>query len=167
MVHASSAAVATADGSLDPSAGDQGALLDSLMWFTRVSRSLGAQVRHELGLPSGGLSALQLLQRSGAPSVSDVAVALGVDQSVASRQVAWLVECGYAERVVSPDDRRVRALRLTDEGRELERRVRVVSGERVRAATADWADDDVRMAGLILARLAEALHRTVGTGPPL
>lgn len=155
MVHA------TVEASEAPSSAAQDELLDALLTFSRVFRAFGMHLRSELGMPSGVPALLRLISRAEQTNVSDVATCLEVDQSVASRQVAWLVESGYAERVVSDEDRRVRVLRLTDAGRELELRVREVSSERVRRAISDWGDDEVATAAAAMRRLGDALGSSV------
>lgn len=63
----------------------------------------------------------------GSPTVSDLAESLGVTQQAASKVVAELDALGYVERVVDPDDSRVRRVRLTRRGR---RAVQVARDER-------------------------------------
>ena len=62
------------------------------------------------------------VRRAGSPSMLQVAQELGVDVTTFSRQVKTLEARAFISRTVSPDDRRVTLLGLTDEGtRVLER----------------------------------------------
>lgn len=51
------------------------------------------------------------------PTIGELADSLGMTQQGASKQVVDLERLGYAERVPSPTDRRVRTVRLTGAGR--------------------------------------------------
>jgi len=56
------------------------------------------------------------VRRSGIPSMQQVAEALGMDVTTFSRQVKNLEERGLVIKNVSPDDRRVNLLALTERG---------------------------------------------------
>ena len=56
------------------------------------------------------------VRRSGSPSMQQVAEELGVDVTTFSRQAKALEAKGYISRRVSPDDRRVTLLQLSDSG---------------------------------------------------
>lgn len=112
--------------------------------------------RHALdGLGGQGFLALGTIHLRGPIRVSDVAAELGVDLSVASRQVAALVEAGYARREVDEADRRAHLMATTPEG------VRVLKdshGRMVEAFTgvlADWGSDDVAALTAALTRLRD------------
>jgi DNA-binding MarR family transcriptional regulator len=55
-------------------------------------------------------------RRAGSPSMQHVAEALGIDVTTFSRQIKTLEEKGLVAKSVSPEDRRVSLLGLTDEG---------------------------------------------------
>ena len=57
--------------------------------------------------------------RNGNASIQRVAEELGIDVTTFSRQVKSLEEKGLLAKKVSPDDRRVSLLYLTDEGRQV------------------------------------------------
>src|SRR5690606_3868412 len=67
--------------------------------------------------PSGGLLPLAVVQRRDGARVKDVAEALHVDFSVASRQLSALIDAGYIERTDDPGDRRAAILHATKAGR--------------------------------------------------
>src|SRR5690606_16903921 len=86
------------------------------------------------------------------PSVADVAEALSIDPSTASRLVQQSVNAGYVSRLPDANDKRRCSLALTDEGREILRRAREVRRDWLRDVTRDWSDDEVAL-------LAQLLHR--------
>jgi DNA-binding MarR family transcriptional regulator len=59
------------------------------------------------------------VRRAGNPSMQRVAEELGMDVTTFSRQIKGLEKKGLVARRVSPDDRRVMLLGLTDEGRQV------------------------------------------------
>ena len=72
------------------------ALVRQLYGLGMVQRDIGRHAMAELG--TQGFHALAVLQVHGPLRVSDVAHRLGVDLSVASRQIASLAAEGYVER---------------------------------------------------------------------
>ena len=99
-------------------------LLRSVEAFSRALRESSLGVAREIGCSKGTLAIVRILQRRGTLQVSDIAHALRVDISVASRQVSQLVDDGLVERTVDDGDRRVRTIRLSPAGRSLARRDR-------------------------------------------
>jgi DNA-binding MarR family transcriptional regulator len=90
--------------------------------------------------------------------VGDVACALAVDASTASRLVDQAVALGFLERAASPHDRRRTVLTLTPVGADILRRATSVREELLSELTEDWSDRDVES----LARLLERLAQRVG-----
>jgi len=64
-----------------------------------------------------------LLNREGETTVSEIADRLRITPSAASQQVRMLREKGYLEDTVGLEDKRVRIVRFTPEGRELQDRI--------------------------------------------
>lgn len=118
-----------------------GDLVRSLYRLGHVQRELARHAFSELG--SQGFTALALIHTDGPVRVSDVARRLGVDLSVASRQVAALVTAGYAHRERDAEDARVSLLTTTEAGRRVltDSHARMV--EAVETALADWEPADV------------------------
>jgi DNA-binding MarR family transcriptional regulator len=116
-----------------------------------VRREIARHALAELG--SQGFNALAAIWKDGPMRVSDVARELGVDLSVASRQVAALISAGYVEREADERDRRAAVVSLTDAGRkvlgESHRRMVHAFGE----ALGDWSEDDLERLSDGLARL--------------
>jgi DNA-binding MarR family transcriptional regulator len=133
------------------------ALVRQLYGLGMVQRHIG---RHAMaGLGTQGFTALAVLQVHGPLRVSDVAERLGVDLSVASRQIASLTAEGYVERREDDRDRRAQLVAATPAGhralRESHRRMvsafsRVLEG---------WDDADVHTLTRGLERLRDDFAR--------
>lgn len=91
------------------------ALVRQLYGLRRVLRDIGRHALAELG--GQGFTALAVVAVQGPLRVSDVAQDLGVDLSVASRQLAALAADGYVERRPDANDRRAQLVEITPAGR--------------------------------------------------
>ncbi|MFI6575898.1 MarR family transcriptional regulator [Nocardiopsis sp. NPDC050513] len=93
------------------------------------------------------LALLQVLQRRDGPTVKELAALIGRSESRTSRLVDQLVRRALVERREDADDRRVRRVRISDDGHAVLRRI-----DAVRAGTQlellDHLDDDERAAVL-------------------
>lgn len=99
------------------------------------------------------LRAMHVVQSAeGQPSVADVAEALSIDPSTASRVVQQGVSAGYLTKVPDANDKRRVGLVLTDEGLEVLQRARAVRTEWLRDVLRHWSEDEVLL-------LAQLLHR--------
>jgi DNA-binding MarR family transcriptional regulator len=128
-------------------------LVRQLYGLGAVQRELSRHALAQLG--GQGFRALAVVAVEGPQRVSAIAQRLGVDLSVASRQVAALVAEGYAERRRDPDDGRAQIVELTPKGRRALRD----SHRRMVAAFAEvlapWSPDDVTALAAGLERLRE------------
>jgi DNA-binding MarR family transcriptional regulator len=117
-----------------------------------VRREVARHALAELG--TQGFNALAAIWKDGPMRVSDVAHQLGIDLSVASRQVAALIGAGYVEREADPDDRRASLVSLTESGRKVlgESHRRMVHA--FSEVLAGWSDEDVASLSSGLARLS-------------
>jgi len=93
--------------------------------------------------------------------VKDIADAMHVDLSVASRQIAALIEAGYIERAADPADGRAAVLHVTRKGRAALKRAheRIVSA--FAKALADWSDEDVATLTRLTERLRADYERSI------
>jgi DNA-binding MarR family transcriptional regulator len=117
------------------------ALVRQLYGLGMVQRDIGRHALAELG--TQGFTALAVLQVHGPLRVSEVAKRLGVDLSVASRQIAALAAEGYVERREDDRDRRAQMVAVTRAGRKVLReshRRMVAAFTRVLES---WPDEDV------------------------
>ena len=133
------------------------ALVRQLYGLGMVQRDIGRHAMAELG--TQGFHALAVLQVDGPLRVSDVAQRLGVDLSVASRQIASLAAEGYVERREDSRDRRAQLVAVTRSGRKVLRE----SHRRMVAAFTrvldGWSDEDVNALTSGLERLREDFAR--------
>lgn len=92
-------------------------------------------------------------------SVADVAVALAVDPSQASRRVAAAVEAGVVRRAAAQHDGRVSVIELTAEGRRLLDGMQSARRDLIRRATTGWSAADRRQFADLLARFVADLDQ--------
>jgi DNA-binding MarR family transcriptional regulator len=90
------------------------------------------------------------------PCVGDVAAALDVDASTASRFVADAVDAGLLARSTSERDRRRSRLEVTAAGRALLDRGADVRRALLGEMTAGWDEEDVARLAHLLGRLGDA-----------
>ena len=129
------------------------ALVRQLYRLGAVQREISRHALAELG--TQGFNALAVIALHGPLRVSEVAPLLGVDVSVASRQVTALVSAGQVSRTPDGRDRRAHIVGATPAGQRVLRQShrRMVSAfERV---LTHWSDDDVRQLSAGLERLRE------------
>ena len=130
----------------------------------RVGRQLSHRAAHELygDLPSYGWAVLVPLESGGEQRLSALALQLGVDGSVASRQVAVLERSGLITRRPDPQDGRASLLGLSEAGRAVLAHTRQVRSEWAVAALADWTDDEAELLGRLIERLSADLAAAGG-----
>ena len=133
------------------------ALVRQLYGLGMVQRDIGRHAMAELG--TQGFHALAVLQVHGPLRVSDVAHRLGVDLSVASRQIASLAAEGYVERREDSRDRRAQLVAVTRSGRKVlrESHRRMVAG--FTRVLEGWSDEDVNALTGGLERLRDDFAR--------
>lgn len=140
------------------------ALVRQLYGLGMVRRDIERHALAELG--TQGFTALAAIQVHGPMRVSEVAQRLGVDLSVASRQIASLASEGYVERREDDRDRRAQMVATTAAGRRVLRE----SHRRMVAAFArvldDWSDEDVDALTSGLERLREDFARLAAAHTP-
>jgi len=139
------------------------AMLRAVEGFSRTLREAGAALVRDAECSRATATLVRMLAvrtRSGLPTqVGDVAHALRVDMSVASRQVSQLVDDGLVERTVDSDDRRARTLRLTAAGLE---RADAIDKALITATAdllSDWTPQDVAAAIELIVRLTATFDR--------
>jgi DNA-binding MarR family transcriptional regulator len=139
------------------------ALVRQLYGLGMVRRQISRHAMEELG--TQGFTALAVIQVHGPLRVSEVAEQLGIDLSVASRQIASLTAEGYVERRVDDRDRRAQLVAVTRAGRralhESHRRM-VAAFEQV---VEGWDDEDVDALTGGLERLREDFARLAAASP--
>ncbi|HZC26636.1 MAG TPA: MarR family winged helix-turn-helix transcriptional regulator [Actinopolymorphaceae bacterium] len=96
---------------------------------------------------------LVLLAEEGPLRVGEVARWFRLDKSTVSRHLARLAAAHLIESVADPSDARSALLRVTDAGTAQLADIRRARRERMRAAVADWPEDDIEGLARLLARL--------------
>ncbi|WP_159806523.1 MarR family winged helix-turn-helix transcriptional regulator [Cellulomonas citrea] len=139
--------------------------LRALEDLNRAQRAVAQAIHESVDAPVAGVAIVRMLARHEPRTLGEVAAALRVDLSVASRQVSCLVDQGMVERSIDDADRRIRTLRLTEAGRELSERVGAELARRTAIGFASWTVEELHEAVGVLERLAEAVAASSRTGP--
>lgn len=115
------------------------------------------QLWPDSGLRRADASVLKVLAKDGEQRGGTIAVKLGVDASVVSRQLSALEGDGLVSRRPDPADARVSLVQLSELG--LARLDALYAGytKQLRAALADWDDDEMVAAATALRRVAAAV----------
>jgi DNA-binding MarR family transcriptional regulator len=127
--------------------------------LVRTAKHLGHRVASDLygDLPSFGWALLVPLEQGGEQRCSALATHVGVDVSVASRQVSALERSGYVQRRPDPIDGRASLISLSPAGAEALAHTRDVRSQWAAEALADWSEDDARQLTVLLEKLADGL----------
>jgi len=141
-------------------------LTSSVSQLLRTGRHISVRAAGHLygELPPYGWGLLVPLERDGDQRCSALAGHVGVDVSVASRQLAVLERLGYVERRPDPLDGRASLLSLTEAGAEALEAARAVRSDWAIAALAGWDEAEARQLTGLLGRLVADLE-TAGTSP--
>jgi len=137
-------------------------LLRAMEVFVRTLNETSRAVARQVECPRASLPIVRLLSRRGTAQVSDIAEAMHVDLSVASRQVSQLVADGYVERAVDEQDRRVRTLRLTGAGLGLAEQIDATMERFLHDELSGWSPDDLLRAAAVIERISAAIARPPG-----
>ncbi|SDP68383.1 DNA-binding transcriptional regulator, MarR family [Klenkia soli] len=134
-------------------------LTSGLSQLIRTGRHLSQSAAHELygDLPGFGWALLAPLERDGEQRCSALAAGLGVDGSVASRQIAALEKDGYVVRRPDPLDGRASLIGLSETGAAALARTRAVRSGWAAAALAGWTDEEADTLCGLLERLTADL----------
>jgi DNA-binding MarR family transcriptional regulator len=135
-------------------------LTASIAQLVRTGRHISTRAAAQLygDLPSFGWALLLPLERDGAQRCSALAAKVGIDVSVASRQIAVLERDGHVERRPDPADGRASLLSLTPSGAEAIAATRALRSEWALGALAGWDEDDARTLSDLLDRLVADLE---------
>jgi DNA-binding MarR family transcriptional regulator len=124
-----------------------------LLRLVRHLETFGRRSSVYLEVDRAGYLALRTLENLGALSTKALAVALNLDASTVTRQIAALESSGFVERRPDPADRRSSTLVLTPEGRQTMAGVERERRLSIEALVADWAEDEKITLGRALNRL--------------
>jgi len=121
--------------------------------FIRGFKSLQAHTAHRVrhGVdPSAYPVLFQLVESP--KRTTDLATCLHADTSTVSRQVTSLVDVGFVERTVDPEDRRATILVATDAGRAAFDAMKRDRDQLMGQIVADWSAAEVEAFGRLLSR---------------
>jgi DNA-binding MarR family transcriptional regulator len=104
-----------------------------------------------------GYAVLRSIDASGELTLGEVAAECSMDPAAASRQVHTLEADGLVRRNGSDGDGRVTVLRLTDEGRDVYRRIVEVRTAYMERVLADWTVADRAELAKLVNRLVDDL----------
>jgi DNA-binding MarR family transcriptional regulator len=137
--------------------------------LTRVVRRVflptaGEATRRQAGvdLERATYSTLARIADLDHPRLTEVAAAMGLDTSTASRHTKRLVEDGYVEVTACTEDARARRYRPTTAGRQALQRVREARRARLAALLDTWEPGEVHALASGLDRLVDALEADDG-----
>jgi DNA-binding MarR family transcriptional regulator len=109
----------------------------------------------DAGLRRADASVLKVLAKDGEQRTGEIAAKLSVDASVVSRQLTMLEGVGLVSRRPDPADARVSLVALSALGERRLQALYTSYTQHLRAALADWDDEQ-------MAAAAEALRRVAG-----
>ena len=138
-------------------------LVRSIYRLGLVKRALAREVAEGLG--SQGFTALAYIHTEGPIRIGAVAQHLGVDLSVASRQIAALEAAGYVAREPDPADRRAQRVSATDAGRRAVGTVHQRVVDRLGEVLAGWTEQQVTDLAAALTRLRDDFARHTDSRP--
>jgi DNA-binding MarR family transcriptional regulator len=98
---------------------------------------------------------LARIERRGPLGIVELAELAGRDYTTVSRQVAKLESLGLVARVPSPEDKRVRAAVVTDEGRAMTRALDAARQKIIEGLFAHWDTNEVRELSRLLRKFAD------------
>jgi DNA-binding MarR family transcriptional regulator len=138
----------------------------ALVALVRRSNDVRAHARleHRAGTQLGRAAYVVLARIADAEPLrlSDLAAAVGIDLSTASRQVTRLAELGLVERTGDDADRRAAALRLTRAGRATLNRFRAARHEWLTGVLAGWSAAERATFARLLTRFTGELVQASG-----
>jgi DNA-binding MarR family transcriptional regulator len=98
---------------------------------------------------------LARVERRGPLGIVELAELAGRDYTTVSRQIAKLESLGLVARCPSPEDGRVRAAVITDQGRAITEALDAARQKIIEGLLADWDKEDVRDLVRLLRRFAD------------
>ena len=119
----------------------------------RQTEAVGAEVTR------AGYAILRCLDDASELSLGDLARDCSMDPGAASRQVRQLEEAGLVDRA-GTDDGRVVALRLTNRGRDVYRRIVAIRSAHMSEVLAGWTAADRAQLSQLVDRLVDDLKAT-------
>lgn len=144
------------------------ALFEGLQQFSRALRSRSGDWGHAVrDLSRGDIVTLGVVARQEDIRSGQIALTLGVDPSVVSRQLAALERLGLVARCADPADRRAELISATPLGRERLQEARAAMCEALGIRLAAWDPETISRAAAVVEDLAYLLHETPSDTPDI
>lgn len=128
-------------------------LLDEIGRLYRIARVVGPMGASEFS--AAQVQIFFTLGRKGAARATALAECIGIDLSVASRQIAHLEEMGLVVRESDPEDGRASLVKLSPSGMERLKEIRARRAAQTRAALSTWSDEEIETAVDVLSALGD------------
>lgn len=122
-----------------------------------VQREIARQASQELG--SNGFTTLAVVHAHGPLRIGDIAQRLGVDVSVASRQVTALEKAGYLQRQADDQDGRAQLIATTPEGHTVLKESHRRMVQEFEGVLDGWSEKEIAALTAGLERLREDFTR--------
>jgi DNA-binding MarR family transcriptional regulator len=137
--------------------------------LARLSTRSGARTGRHAKLPDAVFELLDAIDTAttthgSAPTVTDTATALGIDQPRASRLTAHALDAGLLRRAADQADGRRSLLTLTHDGRGALDRIHAFRQKVIAEATTQWTTEDRAALARLLTRFVDDI--TAITDPP-
>lgn len=139
----------------------QHAISTIVAWSTRNDVYQETMRRAKCGLPRRTVWLLGRLAKSEPIRLSELADALGVDNSTLTPQAQRLERDGLIARKPDPSDKRAALLHVTRTGQAALARLHKTRAEMFDEILAEWTDRDRAQAARVLTRLAEQLDGSI------
>lgn len=149
----------------DERAQAQARIVRAMERMSRLMRELSQVVAREHAGRRATMTIARLLDDAGEVGVGELAQALRIDMSVASRQVSELVAEGLVERTVADGDRRARNLRLTPAGRAYADQVRAAVQQFADETFAGWSPAELGIAADVFERIVTSVAQATDCRP--
>lgn len=133
----------------------RGALLDLTGVLNRPQPDAALIAAAGVDLDRALFPLLARIERLGPLGIVELAELVGRDYSTVSRQVGKLENLGLVARCASPDDGRVRAAVITEQGRVMTEALDAARQKIIERMLRDWDAADVRELARLLRRLAD------------
>jgi DNA-binding MarR family transcriptional regulator len=124
-----------------------------------VSRSIHNRQSTAVGanITRAGYAVLRVVEEAGELSLGEVARLCNMDPAAVGRQVRALEEEGFVARVADADDARVVLVRLTEQGRDVYRRIVDVRRIHMAEVLSAWSAKDRANLATLVERLVDDL----------
>ncbi len=136
--------------------------------LARLSTRRGVRTGRHAKLPDAVFELLDAIDTAtthgGAPTVTETATALGIDQPRASRLTTQALDAGLLRRVADQADGRRSLLTLTPSGRSALDRIHAFRQDVIAEATTRWTTEDRAALARLLSRFVDDI--TAVTDPP-